>query len=61
MITELIDYARPLTNAEQSVRRCYEALEEDKDLDAAQREVETLVRSARAVLLYIDTQRNKAA
>jgi chemotaxis regulatin CheY-phosphate phosphatase CheZ len=55
----LVDYAKPLNDVEMAARRCYNALEEDKDLDQAEREIRTMIGSARDVLQYIKTQRER--
>lgn len=54
---DIIDYAKPLLDAEIQARACYRALEEDKDLDKAEAAVKAMVKAARKVHQYIEQKR----
>lgn len=56
---DLIDYANPLQRIDYAERRCFDALEEDKDLDAAEQQVRKIIDGARDVLAYIKLERQR--
>lgn len=54
---DIVDYAKPLLDAEVQAGACYRALEEDKDLDKAEAAVKALVQAERKVHQYIEQKR----